>query len=83
MQSDARNYAWVHSNYYPETFTHEVSNEYSSHWNGPMLYDSFSVYSEALERSGKPHKAMIRFTVGYTLDSSGHLLIYSLTLKVL
>ena len=83
MQGDARNYAWVHSKPYPETFTHEISDEYSSNWNGPMLYDSINVYSEALERNGHIHKAMTRFTVGYTVDSASRVAIYSLTLKVL
>jgi hypothetical protein len=83
MQGDARNYAWVHSRPYPNTFTHEVSDEYSSHWNGPMLYDSINVYSEALERNGKSHKATTRLTVGYTVDAAGQILIYSLTLKLL
>lgn len=83
MQGDARNYSWVRSKPYPETFTHEVSNEYSSNWNGPMLYDSINVYSEALERNGRFHKAMTRFTVGYTVDSAGRIAIYSLTLKVI
>jgi S1-C subfamily serine protease len=83
MQGDARNYAWVHSKPYPETFTHEVSDEYSTHWNGPMLYDSINVYSEALEKNGRLHKATTRFTVGYTVDSAGRIAIYSPTLKVL
>jgi hypothetical protein len=83
MQGDARNYAWVHSTPYPNTFTHEVSDEYSAHWKGPMLYDSINVYSEALEKNGRFHKAMTRLTVGYTVDSDGGIAIYSLTLKVL
>jgi hypothetical protein len=83
MQGDARNYAWVHSTPYPSTFTHEVSDEYSRRWNGAMLYDSINVYSEALEKSGRLHKATTRLTVGYTVDSTGRIAIYSLTLKVL
>jgi hypothetical protein len=83
MQNDSRNYAWVHSSVYPNTFTHEVSDQYSSNWSGPMLYDSINTYTEAMERNGKLHKATTRLTVGYVIDSSGHPAIYSLTLKVL
>jgi hypothetical protein len=59
MQNDSRTYERVHSTTYPNTFTHEVSDQYSSYWNGPMLYDSINVYSEAQERNGKLHRAMI------------------------
>jgi TolB-like protein len=83
MQNDSRTYAWQHNTPYPNTFTHEVSDQYSSHWSGPMLYDSMNVYTEAQERNGKLHKAMTRLTVGYVLDPSGRPAIYSLTLKVL
>jgi Trypsin-like peptidase domain len=83
MQNDSRNYAWVHSTAYPNTFTHEVSDQYSSYWSGPMVYDSINIYSEALEKNGKLHKATTRLTVGYVIDASGHPSIYSLTLKVL
>jgi hypothetical protein len=48
-----------------------------------MLYDSINVYSEALERNGKLHKALTRLTVGYVIDSFGRPAIYSLTLKLL
>ena len=83
MQNDSRNYAWVHSTVYPNTFNHEVSDQYSSYWSGPMIYDSINTYTEAMERNGKLHKATTRLTVGYVIDSSGHPSIYSLTLKVL
>jgi len=83
MQQDAAKYEWVHSTVYPDSFTHKVSDERSSHWSGPMLYDSINMYSEALEKSGKSHKARIRLTVGYVLDSAGEPAIYSLSLKVL
>jgi hypothetical protein len=83
MQNDSRNYAWVHSTVYPNTFAHEVSDQYSSYWSGPMIYDSINMYSEAMERNGKIHKATTRLTVGYVVDSSGRPAIYSLTLKVL
>jgi hypothetical protein len=83
MQNDSRNYSWVRSTVHPNTFTHEVSDQYSSYWSGPMLYDSIDMYSEALERNGKLHKATTRLTVGYVIDSSGRPAIYSLSLKVL
>jgi hypothetical protein len=83
MQSDSRTYAWVKSIPNANTFTHEVSDQYSSYWSGPMLYDSITVYSEAQEKNGKLHKATTRLTVGYVLDSAGHPAIYSLTLKIL
>lgn len=82
-QKDSRNYSWVHSTVYPNTFTHGVSDQYSSYWSGPMLYDSINIYSEAQERNDKLHKAMTRLTVGYVIDSSGRPAIYSMTLKVL
>ena len=82
MQGDARNYRWNHNLAYPETFTHEISDEYSSRWNGPMVYDSIDVYAEALENNGHLHRARIRFTVGYTVQDQ-HLSIYALVLKVL
>jgi hypothetical protein len=68
MENDASTYSWSHSNYYPETFTHEVSNEYSARWNGPMIYDSINVYSEIQERHGRLHRALTRLTVGYTVE---------------
>ena len=83
MQNDSRNYTWVHSTAYPDSFSHEVSDQYSSYWSGPMVYDSINIYSEAQERNGKLHKAMTRLTVGYVIDASGRPAIYSLTLKVL
>ena len=83
MQNDSRTYVWIHSTLFPNTFTHEVSDQYSSHWNGPMNYDSMNIYSEAMEKNGKLHKATTRLTVGYVIDPSGHPAIYSLTLKVL
>lgn len=83
LQGDAVKYEWVHSTVYPDSFTHEVSDQHSSHWSGPMLYDSINMYSDALEKNGKSHKAMIRLTVGYVLDSAGQPAIYSLSLTVL
>jgi hypothetical protein len=68
---------------YPETFTHEVSDEYSSRWDGPMIYDSITVYTEALENNGHLHKARTRFTVGYTIQGGQRISIYALVLKVL
>ncbi len=82
MQGDARTYASDRSTVYPETFTHEVSDEYSSHWDGPMVYDSITVYTEALENNGRLHRAKTRLTVGYTVQDQ-HISIYALVLKVL
>jgi len=83
MQGDARTYRWDRSTVYPETFTHEVSDEYSSRWDGPMIYDSITVYTEALENNGRLHKAKTRLTVGYTLQDRQHISVYALVLKVL
>jgi hypothetical protein len=83
MQGDARTYRWDRSTVYPETFTHEVSDEYSSRWAGPMIYDSITVYTEALENNGRLHKARTRLTVGYTIQDGQHISIYALVLKVL
>jgi hypothetical protein len=85
-----RRQAWVNfyenptsqTKYYPDTFTHEISNEYSPHWNGPMIYDSINVYSVITETNGRIHRAMTRLTVGYTVNN-GVLGIYALVMKVL
>jgi hypothetical protein len=82
MQGDARTYRWERSTVYPDTFTHEVSEEYSSRWDGPMVYDSITVYTEALENNGHLHKAKTRLTVGYTFQDQ-HISIYALVLKML
>lgn len=82
MELDAITYSGSQSRRYLDTFTHEVSREYSSHWNGPMMYDSLNVYSEVQKRHGRLHKALSRFTVGYTLQD-GVPTIYSLTNEVL
>ena len=82
MQGDARTYASDRSTVYPETFTHQVSDEYSSHWDGPMIYDSITVYTEALENNGRLHRARTRLTVGYTVQDQ-RISIYALVLKVL
>jgi TolB-like protein len=83
MQGDARTYQSVRSTVYPETFTHEVSGEYSPRWSGPMIYDSINVYSEILENGGRLHKALTRLTMGYTLQDDQKVRIYALVLKVL
>jgi hypothetical protein len=82
MQGDARTYTSDRSIVYPETFTHEVSDEYSPRWDGPMIYDSITVYTEALENNGHLHKARTRLTVGYTVQDQ-HISVYALVLKVL
>ena len=82
MANDARTYASVNTSFQPETFKHEVSNEYSSHWEGPMVYDSITAYTEAREFNGKVHSATTRFTVGYT-SVNGVTKIYAMVDKVL
>jgi hypothetical protein len=47
-----------------------------------MIYDSITVYTEALENNGHLHKARTRLTVGYTVQDQ-HISIYALVLKVL
>ena len=82
MENDRLQYPSSQATYYADTFTHEVSDEYSPHWTGPMLYDSINVYSVVTERSGRVHRALKRLTVGYTLNN-GALRIYALVMKVL
>jgi hypothetical protein len=83
LQNDARRYAQVNYTYYPDSVTHEVSNEYSPKWYGPMIYDSVTFYQYAVERNGRAHDATIRFTVGYTRTPNNNLAIYALVCKVL
>jgi hypothetical protein len=82
MQNDAYRYFDSNSTYYPDTFTHEVSNEYSPRWSGPMMYDSITTYSETQEKGGRMHRATIRLTVGYTFVNNVST-IYALVMKVL
>ena len=82
MQNDAYHYFDSNSTYYPDTFTHEVSNEYSPRWSGPMIYDSITTYSETQEKGGRMHRATIRLTVGYTFVNNATT-IYALVMKVL
>jgi hypothetical protein len=74
MRGDARNYAWVKSVTYPDSFTHEV--------DGAMVYDSITQYSEAMENNGRMHRATVRLTVGYTVEN-GMPSVYALVLKVI
>jgi hypothetical protein len=82
MTNDARTYAAVNCTYYPDTLTHEVSNEYSPHWVGLMLYDTITTYTEAREFNGRVPRATTRFTVGYTVVN-GVTNIYAMVLKVI
>jgi hypothetical protein len=70
MESDRKRYTSSKSTYYPQSFTHEISKEYSPRWSGPMLYDSINVYSEITEHSGRVHRALTRLTVAHT-DNAG------------
>jgi hypothetical protein len=80
MADDARRYRQYHNTYNTDSFRHDISNEYSSRWNGPMIYDSITIYQEVWERNGVYHHAYVRFTVGYTLPDNR---IYALVMKVL
>ena len=82
MERDAQVYGQWHCHWYPDTFTHEVSNEYSPHWNGPMIYDSVNVYAEVYEVGVRWHRALERITVGYTVVD-GQTTIYAIVMKVL
>jgi hypothetical protein len=82
IESDARIYGRPHYTCYWDTFKHEISQELSAQWSGPMIYDSVSVYAVIEERGGRTHHAMERLTVGYTW-AQNQLTIYSLTLKIL
>jgi hypothetical protein len=82
MANDDNTYLVGHSTYYPNTFEHEVSNEYSSHWTGPMMYDSITLYNEIQERYGRMHQFTERLTVGYTFVNNVTT-IYALVMKVL
>ncbi len=48
-----------------------------------MIYDSINVYSEILENGGRLHKALMRWTIGYTLQDDRKIRIYALVMKVL
>jgi hypothetical protein len=75
MQNDAVTYSSAKSTYYPETFTHDVSDP-------SMIYDSINVYSDVQERTGRLHKALVRLTVGYRIEN-GVPAIYAIVQKVL
>jgi hypothetical protein len=80
MANDAIHYVRYHNQYNLDSFRHDISDEYSSRWDGPMIYDSLTVYQEVWERNGVYHHANVRFTVGYTLPDNR---VYALVLKVL
>ncbi len=75
MQNDAVIYSSAKSTYYPETFTHDLSDP-------SMIYDSINVYSEAQEQHGRLHKALVRLTVGYRIEN-GVPVVYAIVEKVL
>jgi hypothetical protein len=82
MSGDSRRYSQWHATYYPETFWRETSNEYSPHWQGPMIYDHIDMQSDVYEAGVRWHHARVRFTVGYTYVNQV-LKIYALTYHVL
>ena len=68
----------------PQSFKHEVSNEYShsQRWEGPMLYDSITVSNEWETPNGVQIRMVTRLTAGFTLQR-GTVQIYALVRKVL
>jgi hypothetical protein len=81
MGRDSGRYSQWHADYYPESFTHEVSDQYSSRWEGPMIYDNITMVSNVYEIGVRWHHATIKFTVGYTYVN-GIVKIYALVYKV-
>jgi hypothetical protein len=82
MKSEAARYSNWNANYYTNTFWREVSEEYSSKWQGPMIYDHIDMWSEVNEPSARWHRAHVRFTVGYTTTNNVKK-IYALVYEVL
>ena len=80
IANDARRYFEGNSTYHIDTFIHDVSNEYSRAWSGPMLYDSITVDTTVQERDGHGHQTTTRFTVGYT-HVDGIIRIYALSMN--
>ena len=68
----------------PQSFKHEVSDEYSQRrsWEGPMLYDSITALNEWETPNGVPIRMVTRRTVGFTMQR-GTFQIYALVRKVL
>jgi hypothetical protein len=68
----------------PQSFKHEVSDEYSQRrsWEGPMLYDSITALNEWETPNGVPIRMVTRLTVGFTMQR-GTFQIYALVRKVL
>jgi hypothetical protein len=82
MIQDSYRYGAWHATYDPASFSREVSGEYSPHWEGPMIYDEINAYVEVDEPGVRVHRALQRFTVGYT-NIGGVLRIYALVFRVL
>ena len=82
LMAEAPEMRGIRSTVYPQTFIHEVSNEYSPRWEGPMLYDSITVYNEWETRDGDQRHIRTRLTTGFTLKR-GTVQIYALVKKVL
>jgi hypothetical protein len=82
MNQDRQRYGDWKVTYYPATFWHEVSQEYSRYWTGPMMYDHIDMDSDVYEYGVRWHHAHVRFIVGYT-NVGGTVQIYSLTYQVL
>jgi hypothetical protein len=82
MVRDAEHYGVWHATYYPDSFTRQVSSEYSPHWVGPMIYDEINAYVEVDEPGVRVHRATERITVGYT-NVNGNLQIYAIVMHVI
>jgi hypothetical protein len=82
MEYDASHYGRWTANWDTATFRHDSSDEYSSYWVGPMQYDSITAYVQVDEPGVRVHRALERFTVGYTFVGE-ELKIYAIVMKVL
>lgn len=81
MSQDARRYSQWSVTYHLETFWREVSKEYSSNWEGAMIYDHIEMVSRVYENGNRWHVAHVRFTVKYT-NVNAQLKIYAMIYKV-
>jgi hypothetical protein len=82
MRNDFYRYGEWRAIYDPSSFSREVSKEYSRNWEGPMIYDNITAYVGVNEPGVRWHRAMERWSVGYTYVD-GNLRIYALVFKVL
>jgi hypothetical protein len=76
ISSDTNTYSGV---YFPDSFTRQVSQEYSTNWYGPMIYDAVNLYILKQDDHGAVTQYLVRFTVGYTVQDDNIVTIYALT----